>query len=80
MRRTGGQLVAAGASAPASATPPSVVPGADGLGGLQEQNDLCGAPVDQSGGTFQCDAALWLGVPASAAAGNFSGGLVLTLL
>ncbi len=74
------QLVAAGASAPASATPPSVVPGANGLGGLQEQNNLCGAPVDQSGGTFQCDAALWLGVPASAAAGNFSGGLVLTLL
>lgn len=74
------QLIAAGSGAPASATPPSTVPGPDGLGGLQEQNNLCGAPVDQSGGTFTCDAALFLGVPASAGAGIYTGGLVLTLL
>ncbi len=51
-----------------------------GIGGLLEQNLLCGAPVNQSGGTFQCDAALYLGVPASAGAATYSGGLVLTLL
>jgi hypothetical protein len=74
------QLIAAGSGAPASDTPPSTVPGVDGLGGLQEQNNLCGAPVDQSGGTFTCDAALFLGVPASAGAGIYTGGLVLTLV
>lgn len=51
----------------------------DGIGGLQETNTLCQAPVNQAGGTFQCDASLWLGVPASAGAGNYTGGLVLTL-
>jgi hypothetical protein len=51
----------------------------DGIGGLQEVNELCSAPLDRSGGTFQCDAALFLGVPASAAAGTYTGGLVLTL-
>ncbi|MGK2947746.1 MAG: Ig-like domain-containing protein [Acidimicrobiales bacterium] len=74
------QLITAGSGAPASATPPSTVPGPDGLGGLQEQNNLCGAPINQSGGTFQCDASLFLGVPASAGAGIYTGGLVLTLL
>jgi hypothetical protein len=73
------QLIAAGAAAPASDTPPTVVPGVDGLGGLQEPNLLCQAPVNQSGGTFQCDASLYLGVPASAGAGNYAGGIVLTL-
>jgi hypothetical protein len=62
------QLVAAGAA------------GVDGIGGLQENNVLCSSPTDHSGGTFACDAALYLGVPASAGAGTYTGGLVLTLL
>ena len=62
------QLIAGGAA------------GVNGIGGLQEVNVLCSSPVDHSGGTFACDAALFLGVPASAGAGNFAGGLVLTLL
>ncbi|MGQ0433195.1 MAG: hypothetical protein ACT452_12400 [Microthrixaceae bacterium] len=62
------QLVAAGAA------------GLDGIGGLQESNVLCSSPVDHSGGTFACDASLFLGVPASAGAGTYAGGLVLTLL
>lgn len=62
------QLITAGAA------------GVNGIGGLQEVNELCSAPVDRSGGTFACDAALFLGVPASAGAGVYTGGLVLTLL
>ena len=54
--------------------------GVDGIGGLGEQNLLCSSPADHSGGTFSCDASLFLGVPASAAAGSYTGGLVLTLL
>jgi hypothetical protein len=54
--------------------------GVDGIGGLQENNVLCSSPTDHSGGTFACDAALYLGVPASAGAGTYTGGLVLTLL
>jgi hypothetical protein len=54
--------------------------GVDGIGGLQENNVLCSSPVDHSGGTFACDASLFLGVPASAGAGTYTGGLVLTLL
>jgi hypothetical protein len=61
-------LVAAGAA------------GVDGIGGLQENNILCSSPTDHSGGTFACDASLFLGVPASAGAGTYTGGLVLTLL
>jgi hypothetical protein len=56
----------------------------DGLGGLQadpsQADELCSAPDTRSGGTFQCDATMWLGVPASAAAGIYTGGLVITLL
>jgi hypothetical protein len=62
------QLIAAGAT------------GVDGLGGLLEQNLLCGSPAEHSGGTFGCDANLFLGVPASAGAGTYTGGLVLTLV
>lgn len=62
------QLVAAGSA------------GVDGIGGLQENNILCSSPTDHSGGTFACDASLFLGVPASAGAGTYTGGLVLTLL
>lgn len=54
--------------------------GLDGIGGLQEPNELCSSPADHSGGTFACDATLFLGVPASAGAGQYAGGLVLTLL
>jgi hypothetical protein len=54
--------------------------GLDGIGGLQETNVLCSSPENQSGGTFACDADLFLGVPASAGAGIYTGGLVLTLL
>jgi hypothetical protein len=54
--------------------------GADGIGGLSEVNVLCSSPTDHSGGTFACDASLFLGVPASAGAGTYSGGLVLTLI
>jgi hypothetical protein len=61
------QLVAAGRT------------GVNGLGGLLEPNVLCTSPANNSGGTFQCDANLFLGVPASAAAGTYTGGLVLTL-
>ncbi len=62
------QLVAAGLA------------GVDGLGGLGEVNVLCSAGAGTDGGTFTCDAALYLGVPASAGAGTYSGALVLTLL
>jgi hypothetical protein len=41
--------------------------------------ELCGAPVNQSGGTFKCDAGLLLAVPASAAAGTYTATLTLTL-
>ena len=51
-----------------------------GIGGLAETNLLCSAPTDHAGGTFSCDAALFLGVPASAGAGTYTGGLVLTLV
>jgi hypothetical protein len=54
--------------------------GVDGLGGLGASvNTLCSAPVNQSGGTFTCTASLYLGVPASAGAGIYTGGLVITL-
>ena len=53
--------------------------GVNGLGGLAEPNVLCSSPADHSGGTFTCTAPLYLGVPATAAAGTYSGGLVLTL-
>jgi hypothetical protein len=54
--------------------------GVNGIGGLQENNVLCSSPTDHSGGTFACDATLFLGVPASAGAATYTGGLVLTLL
>ncbi len=52
----------------------------DGLGGLGEINVLCGATASQSGGTFVCDADLFLAIPASAAAATYTAVLVLTLL
>jgi hypothetical protein len=53
--------------------------GLDGLGGLLSSKTLCSAPVNHAGGTFICNAALYLGIPASAGAGTYSGGLVITL-
>lgn len=53
--------------------------GVDGLGGLLGSRTLCSAPVNHSGGTFTCNASLYLGVPASAGAGTYTGGIVLTL-
>jgi hypothetical protein len=65
------------------ATTPDGAP-VDGLGGLKADPStadvLCSAPDTRSGGTFQCDATMFLGVPASAAAGIYTGGLVITLL
>jgi hypothetical protein len=40
---------------------------------------LCAAPVNQSGGTFVCNAGLVLAVPGSAAAGTYTALLTLTL-
>jgi len=40
---------------------------------------LCGAPVNQSGGTFVCNAGLLLAVPGSAAAGTYTATITLTL-
>lgn len=42
-------------------------------------SELCTAPINQSGGTFGCDADLFLGVPASAGAGAYNGAIILTL-
>jgi len=60
------QLVAAGPT------------GVNGLGGLNDVNVLCSAAAGTDGGTFTCDVALYLRVPAGA--GTYSGALVLTLL
>ena len=53
--------------------------GVDGLGGLLGAKTLCAAPVNHAGGTFTCNASLYLGVPASAGEGQYTGGIVLTL-
>lgn len=69
------QLVAAG-----NTNDPRVgVDGLGGLGGGPGAKTLCSAPVNRSGGTFTCNASLYLGVPASAGAGVYTGGIVLTL-
>lgn len=55
---------------------PTPAPGA----GLHDvATTLCAAPANQSGGTFQCDAGLILGVPASVAAGTYLATLTITL-
>jgi hypothetical protein len=43
------------------------------------QSLICSAATDVSGGTFGCDADLWMGVPASAGAGLYGGQIILTL-
>jgi hypothetical protein len=50
------------------------------LDGLNTARQLCEAPDNQSGGTFQCDALLYLAVPASAGAGTYTATLTLTLV
>lgn len=46
---------------------------------LNSSSTLCSSPANHSGGTFTCDASLWLGVPASAGAGTYTGTITLTL-
>jgi len=53
--------------------------GANGLGGLGEVNVLCMAPPGSPSSTVGCGAELFLGIPASAASGSYSGVLVLTI-
>jgi hypothetical protein len=50
------------------------------LRGLSSAQTLCSAPDNQSGGTFACNALLYLGVPASAGAGTYTATLTLTLV
>lgn len=50
------------------------------LDGLAEARTLCSAAAGTSGGTFECDATIYLGVPASAARGTYTGLLTLTLV
>lgn len=47
--------------------------------GLDSAQGLCSAPATQSGGTFSCGGGVSLAIPASAAAGTYSGTLTLTL-
>lgn len=47
--------------------------------GLDSAQTLCTAPATQSGGTFSCGGGVSLAIPASAAAGTYSGTLTLTL-
>ena len=61
----------------ASVTPGgSVTPFQPGLGSAQV---LCSSPNNHSGGTFSCGGGVALAIPASAAAGTYSGTLTLTL-
>ncbi len=53
--------------------------GVNGLGGLGEVNVLCMAPPGAPSATVGCGAELYLGIPASAASGSYSGVLVLTI-
>ncbi|HEX6237763.1 MAG TPA: Ig-like domain-containing protein [Acidimicrobiales bacterium] len=47
--------------------------------GLDSAQTLCSSPANQSGGTFSCGGGVSLAIPASAAAGTYSGTLTLTL-
>ena len=49
------------------------------VGDFSATRNLCETAATTSGGTFDCDAALELGVPASAAAGNYVATITLTL-
>ena len=49
------------------------------MNGTGAGSTLCSSATDHSGGTFGCNAILWLGVPASAGAGTYTGNLTLTL-
>ncbi|HET6952200.1 MAG TPA: Ig-like domain-containing protein [Acidimicrobiales bacterium] len=54
----------------------AVSPDSPGLGSAQA---LCSSPANHSGGTFSCGGGVSLAIPASAAAGTYSGTLTLTL-
>jgi len=54
--------------------------GLNGLGGLGEINVLCVTPPGSPSSTVGCGAELFLGIPASAAAGSYAGVLVLTII
>jgi len=62
-----------------TAPPASLAAPVPGPGLLDVAQELCGAPTNQSGGTFQCDAGLLLAVPGSAAAGTYTATMTLTL-
>ena len=47
---------------------------------LDEPRVLCSSPAEEAGGTFACDADVFLAVPASAAAETYTGYLVITIL
>jgi hypothetical protein len=80
LTQTDAQVWLAALIAAGNAKDPAVgVDGLGSLGGADGGKTLCSAPVNHSGGTFICTASLYLGVPASAAAGNYTGGLVITL-
>lgn len=66
-----GDVATVGAGAAGDSAAPWTTP--------MDSAELCSAPMDQSGGTFTCDADLWLGVPASAGAGDYLALLTLTL-
>lgn len=72
-----GDVATVNAGAPA-------IPGTTGApgswDGLATPHTLCSAPVNRSGGTFDCGGAVGLGIPASAAAGLYTGTLTLTLV
>jgi hypothetical protein len=54
--------------------------GGTGLGTAGGAKSLCTAPAKHSGGTFSCGGDVSLAIPASAAAGTYSGTLTLTIL
>ena len=54
--------------------------GGTGLGTAGGAKSLCTAPAKHSGGTFSCGGGVSLAIPASAAAGTYSGTLTLTIL
>ena len=67
------------AAVTAGATGDGLHPWTTPVNGTGAGSTLCSSATDHSGGTFGCNAILWLGVPASAGAGTYTGNLTLTL-
>ena len=63
-----------------SAVADGMTNGGSGLGTAGGAKALCTAPAKHSGGTFSCGGGVSLAIPASAAAGTYSGTLTLTIL